>query len=221
MEMKLVVCLTGHSFSGAFLDCWTAFIEELNINGIYHWINRKQGSVIEHVRTACLDGDIRLGKNQKPFQGKTDYTHMLWIDSDQTFTFSNLMSLHSRNKDIISGVYPDASSTCLVAVKSIDYNYLRQHGTFNYMLPSDITGQTEPIAVAYTGMGFMLVKRGVFERVGYPWFRQEELKDREIIGSFSEDVSFCLNAAKAGFKTYLDPTVKIGHEKPFVLTAKD
>jgi hypothetical protein len=73
------------------------------------------------------------------------------------------------------------------------------------------------VEVAYTGMGFMLVKRGVFEKLEYPWFRPIEKKIGAMVDFTMEDVAFCLRAKEAGFKVLVDPAVRVGHEKKVVL----
>jgi hypothetical protein len=39
------------------------------------------------------------------------------------------------------------------------------------MTPADLAGKSELMPVSYTGFGFMLLKRGVFEAISYPCFR--------------------------------------------------
>jgi hypothetical protein len=43
-------------------------------------------------------------------------------------------------------------------------------------LPGKKDGKEDLIEVAYTGIGFMLIKKGVFERLEYPWFKPIENK---------------------------------------------
>ena len=62
-------------------------------------------------------------------------------------------------------------------------------------------------------MGFMLVKKGVFESLAYPWFRPLEKRIGDMTDFTMEDVSFCLRAKEKGFKVYIDPQVRLGHEK--------
>lgn len=84
------------------------------------------------------------------------------------------------------------------------------------LCPSDIEGKQELIEVAYTGMGFMLVKKGVFEILGYPWFKPIEKRIGDMVDFTMEDVAFCLRAREKGFEVLIDPTVKVGHEKEVV-----
>ena len=72
--------------------------------------------------------------------------------------------------------------------------------------------------VDYNGMGFMLIKKGVFEKVEYPWFCQLKKQIGDLEDYCSEDVAFCHLAKKAGFKIFIDPQMVVGHEKMRILT---
>ena len=67
----------------------------------------------------------------------------------------------------------------------------------------------ELINVRANGMGWMLVKKGVFEKIDYPWFG--------MINHHGEDLSFQLRAKDAGFDSYVDTSIIVGHEKEVVL----
>lgn len=73
------------------------------------------------------------------------------------------------------------------------------------------------LEVANTGMGFMLVKRGVFESLDYPWFRPIEKRIGTMVDFTMEDVAFCLTAKEKGYKILVDPRVRVGHEKGTVV----
>jgi GT2 family glycosyltransferase len=62
----------------------------------------------------------------------------------------------------------------------------------------------------------MLIKHGVFERMTYPWFKPVTVKIGTMVDFTMEDVTFCLRAKEKGYKVYVDPTVKVGHEKKVV-----
>ncbi len=50
----------------------------------------------------------------------------------------------------------------------------------------------------------------------WPWF-QEQVTGTDWGDSISEDLTFCLRAAQAGFPVHVDTRVKIGHVKPVVI----
>jgi GT2 family glycosyltransferase len=182
----------------------------------------------------CLGADVIRGKNQKPFDEKLQYDYLLWIDSDIIFRPEHLIQLLSHNDDIVSGIYMMADNKHFATVKNWDEEYFKQHGSFQFLTPQDIpnnsvqksfadkpeTVNRQPfplLEVAYTGMGFMLVKRGVFESMEYPWFRPIEIQIGNMTDFTMEDVSFCLRAQEKGYKIYIDPTVRVGHEKKVVI----
>jgi len=80
--------------------------------------------------------------------------------------------------------------------------------------------------VDYTGMGWMLVKSGVFEKIQYPWFSPEwhemtimdpsggEHKVKEFT---MEDVGFCEKVKRLNMDVFVDTNVVVGHEKNIVI----
>jgi hypothetical protein len=78
------------------------------------------------------------------------------------------------------------------------------------------------VEVAYAGMGWMLIKKGVVEDIKYPWFRSDiqTMTDKDgntIVDLASEDVSFCKALKAANHPIMLDTDVRVGHLKPVVI----
>lgn len=65
-------------------------------------------------------------------------------------------------------------------------------------------------------MGWMLIKRGVMEKLKFPWFAPKIVRYNlsEAYEVLSEDLSFALNLRDAGIKMWVNPLIKVGHEKP-------
>ena len=127
------------------------------------------------------------------------------------------MKLISHNTDIVSGVYLMEDGKSLATVKEWDEEFFIKNRHFRFMAAEEIKDKKELIEVAYTGMGFMLVKRGVFEELEYPWFRPVEKQIGDMVDFTMEDVAFCLRAREKEFKILIDPAVRVGHEKKIVL----
>jgi GT2 family glycosyltransferase len=181
-------------------------------------MSQKFNSNVYYVRAQCLGADVLRGRSQKPFNGQIEYDYIMWIDSDVVFQPIQFEKLLKRDLDIVGGMYLMDNATHYAAVKDWDVNFFRRNGSFQFLSKEDIQGQTEPLEVAYTGFGFLLIKKGIFERISYPWFEPQMTDMGNGIFDFaSEDVSFCIKARNAGFKIYVDPTVIVGHEKPKIL----
>jgi GT2 family glycosyltransferase len=103
------------------------------------------------------------------------------------------------------------------AVRDWDEGYFAEHGCFRFLTPADLNGKGELLEVAYAGMGFMLVKRGVFEQMDYPWFRPIEKTIGKAVDFTMEDVTFCLRVRETGSPVMVDPAVTVGHMKSTIL----
>ena len=170
------------------------------------------------VRDLCLEGDKNGSSDQKPFKGKLDYEYIMWIDSDSVFEpeqFKTLLDQMEKNKkyDILAGTY-------LLEDGRYAAHFDPKTSRKTYVTREDVKKGlgAKPLKVLYSGMGFMIVRRGVFEKLTYPWFAPFSYTGpggAEIYAG--DDASFCKKAKDAGFDTWLDPKVIIGHEKPVVL----
>ena len=216
--MKIVFCLPGKSFSGNFLKCWTALLNHCVHNNIDVALSQYYNPNVYYVRSQCLGANVLAGPNQKPWQGNLDYDRICWIDSDMTFTISDFNKLLSNDKNIVSGLYLTENRHNFASVENWDVEYFQTHGEFKFLTPFDIKNKTDLIDVAYNGFGFMMMKKGVFENITYPWFEPQKIVFPSGVADFaSEDVSFCLKAKQAGFKILVDPLVILGHEKTSIL----
>jgi hypothetical protein len=217
--MTVVFCLPGRSFSGRFLECWTRLFAWCLNNGIQPVLSRRYSCNIYYVRTMCLGGDVSRGKDQKPFDGKCQYDFCMWIDSDIVFTPAHFEKLLRHRRDIVSGLYLMENGKEYATVQNWDEQFFSAQGHFRFLTPGDLEGNNAAegesglLPVDYTGMGFMLVKRGVFESLEYPWFRPIEKTIGSMTDFTTEDVSFCLQARERGYEVLVDTTVRVGHEK--------
>jgi hypothetical protein len=166
-------------------------------------------------RNICLFGSMnytgRDFKLVKPFDGEP-YEKIVWIDSDITFTPSQVLQLLSHDADIVSGLAMVTPERFAVGrfLPSGMTRWLTAEGVgqvADERLPNGLL----PIDVA--GSAFLAVRRGVLEQIGFPWYRTE-VNGSELLG---EDGAFCLRAARAGFRLYADLGIRVGHEKGCLL----
>jgi GT2 family glycosyltransferase len=148
--------------------------------------------------------------------GKLDYDYMMWIDSDIIFTPQQFQRLLDHKEDIVSGLYLMDGGNAYATVKDWNEDYFQQNGNFQFMTPDKIipfqkNGKLFPSV--YTGFGFILIKRGVFESMRYPWFKPEFVNIRGSTDFTMEDVAWCREITKLGYKVMIDPNIIVGHEK--------
>jgi len=220
-KIKVIFCLPGRTFSDNFLKSWTNLITELPKNNIKWAMSQKYHVNRYFVCNSCLGGSSIGGKNQKPFQGKVDYDYLMWIDSDQVFEpwqfFKLLEKAEETNTSILSGLYLMQGGEVFATVKDWDKEFFKKNGYFKFLKPQDILNKKEIFKVSYTGFGWLLVKKGVFESLDYPWVQPTWFDQDGIREMTTTDCGFMHRAADKGFNTYIDPTIVVGHEKTQIL----
>jgi hypothetical protein len=218
---KIIFCLPGREFSGRFLQCWTELVHACLANGIQPIMSQQYSPLLYYVRNMCLGGDTVAGIDQKPFQGKVDYDYIMWIDSDIVFSPDQFFKLIDADKDIVSGLYKMQNNTHYATVEEWNHDFFLKHGSYQFLTPERISKKKDLFPVAYTGFGWMLMKKGVFESLEYPWFqptwKEYEYKGKQIKEFTMEDVAFCDLIQQKGYQIWIDPKVVVGHEKMMVL----
>jgi len=207
--MKVVFCIPGNSFSNRFLKCWTNLTKELHKRDIEYELLSQYIPNVYQVRSLLLGADKKFGQYQVPWQGKKDYDYIMWIDSDQVFEPNDFFKLLEHDKDIVSGLYLRKPQGDTLDDIPIEFACFNEDGKRLYT--NEVNGELRK--VWSNGMGWMLIKKGVFEKIEYPWFGPII----EGLGFHGEDVSFQLRAKDVGFDSNVDTSIIVGHEKEVVL----
>ena len=143
--------------------------------------------------------------------------NILWIDDDVVFTPEDFTKLYEEDKDIISGLYLMASGTHFAAVEYWDEEYFQNNGSFEFIEKQNIGSRILPFKVEYVGFGFLLIKKGVFEQLNYPWFEPTYLKIKDCNDFSMEDVTLCLKLKQKKIEVFVHPEVVVGHQKEIEL----
>ena len=161
---------------------------------------------------------------------RSDADVLLSIDSDIWFRPEDAISLAEKalEYDMIAGMYMTRSLTTQPAL----------------MLPDEeviFAANSSPVEVPYISTGFVAVNRRVFEALSQELpLCHKGWNDRGADTSFwpfympftipwegdgemylSEDWAFCQRAKDAGFKVWLDPSIRLGHLGQVMFTLED
>ena len=105
---------------------------------------------------------------------RTDYTHMMFIDSDIHFDPNDVIALLALDKDVIGGPYPKKSinwgNVAETARRNPDLNpkeleNLVGEYVFNVVKGTQQFQVADPLEVMEIGTGHMMIKRQVFEKL--------------------------------------------------------
>jgi len=226
---KVVFALPGDNFSSKFLISWTSTISKLWDNQKYDiMISPATGSFVPFVRMHTLGLDVLRGVEQKPFNGE-NFDIWITIDSDVIFTPEQIEELiESTNvHPVVAGMYRMSNLANYAFVREWDTSHYLKEGTFKFSTPTEIDEwkketELKYMPVAYTGMGFMAVRKEVIDRMQYPYFYAplEELvkEDGTVVRDMcSEDVAFSKNIRALGYEIMVNTDIRVGHNKSLVI----
>jgi len=224
---KVVFCLPGRMVSYTYLKNFVSLCFDIVQNGMSIQISQDYSSMVNFARCKCLGANVLRGPKQIPWDGKLEYDYQLWIDNDIVFTpekFWQLCDLavpaEGEERQIAAGWYAtEDGHTTSVAHWLEEDDFRKNGGVMNHETVESMGKRNKPFTVDYTGFGWLLVKKGVFENMEYPWFapKMQVFESGAVQDMCGEDVSFCLDAKEQGIDTWCDPRIRVGHEKTRVI----
>lgn len=154
---------------------------------------------------------------QKALDGGYDY--VLMVDNDVIVPENALVCLLDGLKPVCLGYYAHRDSDNLYRGRTSVCRVYDEEGKkyFNYPLESEYTGdemakfreeKKHKIEIHGGGMGCAFISTDVFRKIRYPWFDWVNYKSR---GMLSEDLYFCEQCRKTGYKIYTDSRLNCGH----------
>jgi len=146
----------------------------------------------------------------------SDCTHLVFLDSDQSWDVNSFLRLIRADADIVGGAYPTKNNWEHYSVTI----HTDENGIPDVNNAGLIRGQKVPT-------GFMKIKREVFERLrtaykeDWYWETSGEGMLRKMWNYFGhkiidhvaygEDISFCKRCEFLGIKLYVEPRLNINH----------
>jgi GT2 family glycosyltransferase len=199
--MKLAIAIpTRGVVPFAFAKCF----RELDV-GVTHKIVSVRGAAIDQARAILVGNAFAIGA-----------THLLFLDEDvlfPPFAFENLYeSMREHNLMIVSGIY--AFKVTLQPGGFYDDPESEPiSNRYRSITPNDLRYSERLFTHKHlsTGLGCTLIDMRVFEAVEEPWFRSTFWVRNGRKDIVTEDVYFFRKARAAGFKVYIDTSVKCDH----------
>jgi len=132
-----------------------------------------------------------------------EITHFFFVDSDVRFPITALDKLISRDKDVIAGITP------MYFDKHLQWSAcVKKEGELYKWIPKDELPK-ELFKCEALGGTTILIKRKVFEAIGYPYYQMFYREDL----TKTEDVVLCERILENGFDLWCDPSIKCGHNQ--------
>lgn len=126
-------------------------------------------------------------------------THLFLTEADMILPDDCILKLLAMDKDIASGVYflrGGAGQACIYVAAKLVWP-----GSSPWaMTPVGVFPTAEPFKADCFGLGCVLIKREVFDRVAFPWFDLAE-------NQYGSDIYFYTKVKKAGIEVWGNPDV--------------
>lgn len=222
-------CFGGNIYVGYFHSMiqTTAYLNSVGVRyGIKTIANE---SLITRARNTCVSY----------FLSHPEYTHLLFIDADISWTPESVLKLIGDRKPLVSGVYPKKAiewSRLPELVKEQDWHIDTQQKCLNYVVnfnDARVKIEKNCVRVKDAPTGFMLIERSVFTTLKekFPelrytndlnldmkdhhpdsfWLFFDCIKDPVDSRYLSEDYAFCRLLQLSGIETWIDISIPLTH----------
>jgi len=155
--------------------------------------------------TAEMSRNVLIERRLKEDDGVT--SHILFLDSDVIPPPDALDRMLAHNEDIVTCATP------IFFEDSLMWNVGDPtEGVDRWFYLTD-TLPDKPFYTKKCGGGAMLVKRRVFESIGWPFYKTEykPLENDNKVIKTGEDIWFCNRAVECGYKILCDPSLMCHH----------
>ena len=143
-------------------------------------------------------------------------THLFFTEMDMVLPHDCIVKLLALDKDMASGLYFLRCNTqggrgqpCLYKKATLVEAERQLKKSSQYMhSPLSLFPRDTPFQVDCAGLGCVLFKREVFEKLPYPWFDLKAGAEDKI--GYGSDMYFYTHARNHGLELWVDPTVQCG-----------
>ncbi len=217
-QKVIIFCIPGNKFNSAFLLNWSELLLKCLINNYRPILCQENDRNIFIERNKCLGGNIlENNKEQMPFQGNIEYDYIVWINPNVIFSFEDFEKIIKSDYDVTSGVYT-LNNTLGISniVKDFDYNFYKKNGTFNFLTNDSIIKMDKInnryFEADFVDFGWVCIKKGVSEKIEYPWF-DTYIKNDEVISIFTDSYYYCKKLKEKGVKIMVDSNIKMNYSE--------
>jgi hypothetical protein len=236
--LKVIVCTpVGGRISPLFFESWTLLVSWMEKKEGREFADFKwtyfNGSDVYVARNHLIRNPCKVSPRDiskiVPWAGvHEDYDKVLWIDSDTVFTVEDVKRILSHDADMVSGcVKVDQMNFGIQVTNPTPYGSTT-FATIKDRVRDPKTGEVVEVfekwvaenkkendlcPIDLCGSAFLAIRKGVYEKVGYPWYRTTLADFNGVKVEMGEDIGFTYRATQAGFKLWADPEVRPGHEK--------
>ena len=139
-------------------------------------------------------------QNRNAGMNSYDYNYLQW-DTDIRATGDQVRQIIGDGDKIVGGAYIHRNFKARLCAGVWTKVPLSDE---NMLMPTSTTGT---VHVPWVGAGFLFIPGNLLRKLNKPYFRHEFAGETQT----GEDIGFCLNAMKSGFKIWLNADCLVEH----------
>jgi hypothetical protein len=205
---KIKILIPGRDYTRGFFQSLLGLVHSLG--DLQVEILNYSGPYLPEVRNQLLLNGQQPTKDIEPFGGEYDY--VLWVETDIVFSRDDFFNLYrcaiQNDLEFVTGLFPMGPAQPNWAVA----------GTWtDGRLPMTTSGL---VHIDYCGVGFLLIRRGVYEKLGFPWYGAGVIYAQKPSGEWlylGDDFSTSRRIQESGTALWALGDVKLGHEKSIIV----
>jgi len=136
-------------------------------------------------------------------------SHLIMMDADQVYPPETIPRLLSHNLPVVGA---------LVHRRWPPFDPIIYKGEINSYVGIEEWEKDSLIEVDATGTGCILYSMEVFENTQKPWFQSRSNIVDSANHPIGEDIGFCSELRKSGYKIFVDTSITIGHLSEIEIT---
>lgn len=191
-------------------NCLQANMLDLHMNGWDFQIHRSQRQLIDWARCFAVENALKIGERAWGTPGGNDFDYLVMLDDDHTFPQVAIRQLLVSGKPIVSALAYRRTVNVMDPTKA-DHSacVFRWSDTTKRDAVTSLDGieGTGLQRVDATGFGMVAIRMDVILELK----RRHPGKKLFDFSVFGEDIGFCKMAGEAGFDTWCDTDLVIGH----------
>lgn len=193
MNTNIIFCFYSLEYDSDFIQSWIKLVTHLIKNKIKFTLTTGDSCNAFYAKQMCLGGSVLEGSFQKPYQGKLKYEYIVFINNNIKFEVNDFIKLYNR---CVKEKLPFLSA-------NIKDRYYTQKKVDKDLL-----------SVNRVEFDMVIIKKGIFEQLEYPWFRPHISKDNDEMDLI--DVDICNRLKKEiGLDLLVDTNIKIRRKKEY------
>lgn len=166
-------------------------------------LDKPEGTIMSyaHGQSPARNRNMMIAQAQEQ-----NCTHIFFVDDDLVMPTDTLTKLLEHDLDVVSGLYLMRS----VPHQPIAFENVQPDGRCIHLYLNEDDGTTKEgvVPMVASGLGVLLVKMHIFDRLEKPYIRMGELEP----DMWCDDLGFFQRLRQSGFtEFYCDLNVRVGH----------